>query len=113
MTTRTTTPPTHSPSGLFRMSAWESEFERSNAQLPRWYWNPGRRRRHYARWVEAEAETLALRLSGLLRPDTPDESAGPARALIESLARDIDWARRLEEEEPDDETHHGPLRRAA
>lgn len=91
------TPPTRSPSGLFRMSAWESEFERFNTQLPRWYWNGDQRRRHYARWVEAEAETLALRLSGLLRPDTPAESAGPARVLVEALARDIDWARRLEE----------------
>ncbi|CAO3432673.1 hypothetical protein [Azospirillum doebereinerae] len=112
------TPHTHSPSGLFRMSVWESEFERTNAQLPRWYWNHDQRRRRYARWVEAEAETLAMRLSGLLRPDTPDETAGPARVLVESLARDIDWARRLEEDEFDDETfdgetHPGPLRHAA
>lgn len=97
----------------------ENEFERSNAQLPRWYWNRDQRRRHYARWVEAEAETLAMRLSGLLRPDTPAESAEPARVLVESLARDVDWARRLEEMESDDdetrhdELHRGPLRKAA
>lgn len=109
-----TTPQTQSPSGLFRMSAWESEFERSNAQLPRWYWNRDQRRRRYARWVEAEAETLAMRLSGLLRPDSPAESAEPARVLVESLARDIDWARRLEDmESDDDEVHQGPLRKAA
>lgn len=107
------TPSTHSPSGLFRMAAWESEFERSNAQLPRWYWNRDQRRRRYARWVEAEAETLALRLSGLLRPDTPEESSGAARLLVESLTRDIDWARRLEGEHTDDTTHSGPLRHAA
>ena len=86
-----------SPSGLFRMSAWEGEMERSNAQLPRWYWNEAERRRHYARWVEAEAETQAMRLAGLLRPDTPVETAAPTRAVIELLARDAEWARRLEE----------------
>lgn len=88
--------PERSPSGLFRMSAWEGEMERSHAQLPRWYWNEEERHRRYARWVEAEAETLAMRLAGLLRPDTPADAAGPARALIESLARDAEWARRLE-----------------
>ncbi|MBP2232089.1 hypothetical protein J2847_005414 [Azospirillum agricola] len=113
MTARTTAPPTHSPSGLFRMSIWESEFERSNAQLPRWYWDHDRRRRYYARWVEAEAGTLASRLSGLLRPDTPAETAGPASLLIESLARDIDWARRLEEDDPEEDMHRDPLRHAA
>ncbi|WP_448204801.1 hypothetical protein [Azospirillum sp. sgz302134] len=86
-----------SPSGLFRMSAWEGEMERSHAQLPRWYWNEAERRRHYARWVEAEAETLAMRLAGMLRADTPAETAGPTRKLVESLARDAEWARRLEE----------------
>ncbi len=86
-----------SPSGLFRRSAWEGEMERSHAQLPRWYWNEAERNRQYARWVEAEAESLAMRLAGLLRPDTPAETAGPARALVESLARDAEWARRLEE----------------
>ncbi|AWU95322.1 hypothetical protein [Azospirillum ramasamyi] len=91
-----------SPSGLFRMSAWEGEFERANAQLPRWYWNPGQRRRHYARWVEAEAETLAMRLSGLLRSDTPAETAEAAHVLVDSLARDIDWARRLEDSDSED-----------
>ena len=91
-----------SPSGLFRMSAWEGEFERANAQLPRWYWNRDQRRRHYARWVEAEAETLAMRLSGLLRSDTPEETAGAAHVLVESLVRDIDWARRLEDSESED-----------
>lgn len=93
-----------SPSGLFRMSAWEGEFERANAQLPRWYWNRDQRRRHYARWVEAEAETLAMRLSGLLRSDTPADTAGAARVLVESLSRDIDWARRLEDSESEDGT---------
>lgn len=86
-----------SPSGLFRMSAWENEMERTHAQLPRWYWDRAARRRAYARWVEAEAETLALRLSALLRSDTPAQTADPARAVIESLARDAAWARRLEE----------------
>ncbi|WP_286191860.1 hypothetical protein [Roseomonas genomospecies 6] len=86
-----------SPSGLFRMSAWEGEMERSYPQLPRWYWNEAERRKQYARWVEAEAESLAMRLAGLLRPDTPADAAGPARALVESLARDIEWARSLEE----------------
>ena len=86
-----------SPSGLFRMSAWEGEMERTYPQLPRWYWNEAERRKQYARWVEAEAESLAMRLAGLLRPDTPADAAGPARALVESLARDAEWARRLEE----------------
>ena len=86
-----------SPSGLFRMSAWEGEMERSHTQLPRWYWNEAERRRQYARWVEAEAEGMAMRLAALLRSDTPAETAAPARALVESLARDAEWARRLEE----------------
>ena len=86
-----------SPSGLFRMSAWEGEMERSYPQLPRWYWNEAERRKQYARWVEAEAESLAMRLAVLLRPDTPADAAGPARALVESLARDAEWARSLEE----------------
>ncbi|WP_247895879.1 hypothetical protein [Azospirillum brasilense] len=86
-----------SPSGLFRMSAWEGEMERSHPQLPRWYWNEAERRKQYARWVEAEAESLALRLAGMLRPDTPADSAGPARLLVESLARDAEWARSLED----------------
>lgn len=93
----TASPGERSPSGLFRMSAWEGEMERSHAQLPRWYWNEAERRRQYARWVEAEAESMAMRLAALLRPDTPAETAGPARALVESLARDAEWARRLEE----------------
>ncbi|CAO3451908.1 hypothetical protein [Azospirillum argentinense] len=91
------TPAERSPSGLFRMSAWEGEMERSHPQLPRWYWNEAERRKQYARWVEAEAESLALRLAGLLRPDTPADSAGPARLLVESLARDAEWARSLED----------------
>ncbi len=86
-----------SPSGLFRMSAWEGEMERTYPQLPRWYWNEAERRKQYARWVEAEAESLAMRLAVLLRPDTPADAAGPARALVESLARDAEWARSLEE----------------
>ena len=86
-----------SPSGLFRMSSWEGEMERAYAQLPRWYWDTAARRRHYARWVEAEAETLAMRLAGMLRPDTPAETAGPARVLVEALARDAEWARQMEE----------------
>lgn len=85
-----------SPSGLFRASSWEGEMERSHAQMPGWYWDGDQRRRRYARWVEAEAETLAMKLAGLLRPDTPAEIAGPARALVEALARDAEWARRLE-----------------
>lgn len=103
-----------SPSGLFRMSAWEGEMERSNAQMPGWYWDADQRRRRYARWVEAEAETLAMRLAGLLRPDTPAETADPTRILVDALARDADWARRLEirplETRPLD---CGPLARAA
>lgn len=95
MTPATTTE--RSPSGLFRMSAWEGEMERTYPQLPRWYWNEAERRKQYARWVEAEAESLAMRLAGLLRPDTPADAAGPARALVESLARDAEWARSLEE----------------
>lgn len=98
-----------SPSGLFRMSAWEGEMERSNAQMPGWYWDVDQRRRGYARWVEAEAETLAMRLAGMLRPDTPAETAGPTRILVEALARDADWARRLENRSMDS----GPLARAA
>jgi hypothetical protein len=79
------------------MSSWEGEMERAYAQLPRWYWDTAARRRHYARWVEAEAETLAMRLAGMLRPDTPAETAGPARVLVEALARDAEWARQMEE----------------
>lgn len=86
-----------SPSGLYRMSAWENEMEATHAQLPRWYWNEAERRRHYARWVEAEAESTAMALARRLRPDTPAETAAPARALIAILARDAEWARRLEE----------------
>ena len=86
-----------SPSGLFRMSTWEGEMERTYPQLPRWYWNEAERRKQYARWVEAEAESLAMRLAGLIRPDTPADAAGPTRALVESLARDVEWARSLEE----------------
>ncbi|WP_247895023.1 hypothetical protein [Azospirillum brasilense] len=100
MTPASTTKHTHaerSPSGLFRMSAWEGEMERTYPQLPRWYWNEAERRKQYARWVEAEAESLAMRLSGLLRPDTPADAAGPARLLVESLARDAEWARSLED----------------
>ncbi|MBK3735165.1 hypothetical protein GAY29_19040, partial [Azospirillum brasilense] len=70
----TTTKHTHaerSPSGLFRMSSWEGEMERSHPQLPRWYWNEAERRKQYARWVEAEAESLALRLAGRPRPADP------------------------------------------
>lgn len=95
--TPATTTTERSPSGLFRMSAWEGEMERTYPQLPRWYWNEAERRKQYARWVEAEAESLAMRLAGLLRPDTPADAAGPARALVESLARDAEWARSLEE----------------
>jgi hypothetical protein len=52
--------------------------------------------------VEAEAETLAMRLSGLLRSDTPAETESAARVLVDSLTRDIDWARRLEDSESED-----------
>ncbi|WP_247889896.1 hypothetical protein [Azospirillum brasilense] len=97
MTPATSTTTERSPSGLFRMSAWEGEMERSHPQLPRWYWNEAERRKHYARWVEAEAESLAMRLAGLLRPDTPADAAGPARLLVESLAHDAEWARSLED----------------
>lgn len=105
-----------SPSGLFRMSVWEGEFERANTQLPRWYWNRDQRRRHYARWVEAEAETLAMRLSGLLRTDAPADTAGAARILVESLAHDIDWARRLEDSDRNNDARDardGPFAHAA
>lgn len=86
-----------SPSGLFRMSAWEGDMERTHAQLPRWYWNRDERYRNFARWVEAEAAGLAMQLGRNLRPDTPPETAGPARALVELLARDAEWARCIAE----------------
>ena len=82
-----------SPSGLFRMATWEGDMERSHAQMPRWYWNRAERYRQFARWVEAEAEGMAMQLVRHLRPDTPPEAAGPARALVELLARDAAWAR--------------------
>lgn len=97
-------PREHSPSGLFRMASWEGDMERSNAQLPRWYWNDAERRRRFALWVEAEAGTMAMQLARLLRPDTPPETAAPARSLVDQLARDADWARRLAD---------APLERAA
>ncbi|MGQ9367131.1 hypothetical protein [Azospirillum sp. A39] len=87
--------PQRSPSGLFRMGAWESEMERTHARMPRWYWNDGERSRRFALWVEAEADGLALQLGRHLRPDTAAVVAGPARALIEALAGDAAWARRV------------------
>ena len=93
-----------SPSGLFRMAAWEGEMERSHAQLPRWYWDRAERHRHFARWVEAEADGMAMQLGRHLRPDTPPETVEPVRRMVELLARDADWARPRAEQ---------PLERAA
>lgn len=87
-----------SPSGLFRMAAWEGEMERSNAQLPRWYWNRAERYRHFARWVEAEADGMAMQLTRHLRPDTPPETVEPVRRMVEMLARDAAWARCADEQ---------------
>ncbi len=95
-----TQPDRRSPSGLFRPGVWEAEMERSHAVMPRWYWNEAERRRRYARWVEAEAEGLAMRLLTLLHPETPADVADPARTLVAALARDAEWARGL----PRDET---------
>lgn len=87
-----------SPSGLFRMAAWEGDMERSHAQMPRWYWNRAERERHFARWVEAEAEGMAMQLVRHLRPDTPSETAGSAWTLVELLTRDAAWARQCVEQ---------------
>jgi len=90
--------PERSPSGLFRKAAWEGDMERTHAQLPRWYWDRAERHRHFARWVEAEAEGMAMQLARQLRPDTPAETAGPAWTLVELLTRDAAWARRVAEQ---------------
>ncbi|WP_245593402.1 hypothetical protein [Azospirillum halopraeferens] len=89
-----------SPSGLFRMSVWEGDMERSHAHLPRWYRNDAERARRFALWVEAEAEGLAMQLGRHLRGDTAAEVAGPARTLIGVLARDVAWARRIADRPP-------------
>lgn len=85
-----------SPSGLFRMGTWEGEVERTHGQLPQWYWNAGERRRRFVRWVEDEAEGMAMQLGRLLRPDTDPEAARPAAELIDVLTRDAAWARRMD-----------------
>ncbi|WP_448189933.1 hypothetical protein [Azospirillum sp. sgz301742] len=87
-----------SPSGLFRMATWEGDMERSHAQMPRWYWNRAERYRQFARWVEAEADGMAMQLARHLRPDTPPETAAPVRMLVELLARDAAWARHSAEQ---------------
>jgi len=89
-----------SPSGLFRMAVWEGDMERTHAQMPRWYWDRTERYRHFARWVEAEAAGMAMQLTRHLRPDTPPETAEPARSLVELLVRDAEWARRTAEQLP-------------
>ena len=87
-----------SPSGLFRMAAWEGDMERRNAQMPRWYWNRAERHRHFALWVEAEADGMAMQLARHLRPDTPPETAGAVHRVAELLARDAAWARHAVEQ---------------
>lgn len=89
-----------SPSGLFRMAAWEGDMERRHAQMPRWYWNRAERYRQFARWVEAEADGMAMQLSRHLRPDTPADTAGAVRRMTDLLARDAEWARRAEQHQP-------------
>ncbi|HYH21220.1 MAG TPA: hypothetical protein VD995_21640 [Azospirillum sp.] len=86
-----------SPSGLYRMSAWEGEMERTHPRLPAWYWREADRRRAFARWVEAEAGSMALQLGRLLRPDTAPDAASATRAMIDLLARDAEWGRRAAE----------------
>ena len=83
-----------SPSGLFRMAAWEGDMERCHAQMPRWYWDRAERYRQFARWVEAEADGMAMQLSRHLRPDTPPETAATVWQMVELLTRDAAWARR-------------------
>lgn len=85
-----------SPSGLFRMGTWEGEVERTHGQLPAWYWNAGERRRRFIRWVENEAEGLAMQLGRLLRSDTAPDTARPVAELIDALTRDAAWARLME-----------------
>lgn len=94
--THTTGRADRSPSGLFRMGTWEGEVERTHGQLPAWYWNAGERRRRFIRWVEDEAEGLAMQIGRLLRSDTTPDAARPAAELIDALARDAAWARRME-----------------
>lgn len=87
-----------SPSGLFRMATWEGDMERSHAQMPRWYWNRAERYRQFVRWVEAEAEGMAMHLARHLRPDTPPETAGAVGPLVDLLSSDAAWARRCAEQ---------------
>lgn len=90
----------HSPSGLFRMAAWEGDMERHHAQLPRWYWDRAQRHRQFVRWVGAEADGMAMQLSRHLRPDTPADTAGAVCRMVELLARDAEWARHAEHPQP-------------
>ncbi len=94
----TATHPERSPGGLFRMSVWESDMERTYTQMPGWYWNQAKRCWYFARWVETEATGMAMLLTQHLRPDTPPEVAEPTRRMIELLVRDAQWARRATEQ---------------
>ncbi len=87
-----------SPSGLFRMSVWENDMERTYTQMPAWYWNHAERRWHFARWVEMEASGMAMLLARHLRSDTPLETAGPTRRMLDLLMHDAHWAQRATEQ---------------
>ena len=77
-----------SPSGLLTRAGWIAARLDAGEPPPR-----GACHRQFARWVHAEARTLAGRLEPLLRADSDPALADPLERLIDALARDAEWAR--------------------
>ena len=83
-----------SPSGLLSRRAWEAELARVHGGMPDWYASGAERDRRFARWVQAEAKTLASRLDRLLDAGVKPALSCHVRAVAAALWADADWARR-------------------
>ncbi|WP_162913084.1 hypothetical protein [Rhodospirillaceae bacterium SYSU D60014] len=82
-----------SPSGLLTRRAWEADLTDLYGEIPSWYGSSLERDRQFARWVQAEAKNLAMRLERLLDTEGESTLAPQTRAIAEALWADADWAR--------------------
>lgn len=87
------------PSGLLTRAAWEGAMARCGEPLAdhqdRTAADAPGPDRGFARWVHAEARTLAGQLERLaLQPEAAPALSRHAKALAAALAADADWARR-------------------
>jgi hypothetical protein len=97
-----------SPSGLYRMSAWESEMERTYTSMPSWYWDDRGRYTQFTRWVAADAEATRLRLAGFVRAGGDPALREALGRLTTALAHDAEWARGLAGRALNDEARQVP-----